>query len=291
MSEPRDPLPLHVETLGRKPGPEVETFLLVHGFAGCTFSWRYWAPRLADRGHVVLVDMKGFGRAPKPADGRYGPAHHAQLLLRLVRERDLRRLTLVGHSLGGGVALLTSLGLLDEGEARLERLVIVAGAAYEQRLPPFVRLAEHPSLSTLLFRVASARLVVRLVLAAIVHDRSRVTEEQVRGYATPLETPEAVRAMIDSGRQIVPPDLEELTSRYPTIRVPTLLLWGRGDRVVPLWVGERLATDLPRARLHVLERCGHLPAEELPDESWRVLERFLAESGSSVAGRPSQKRF
>lgn len=268
-------LPLHVETTGLHPGPGVDTFLLIHGYGACTFSWRYWAPRLAERGHVVMVDMKGSGRAPKPDDGRYGPQDQTELMLRLIEERDLRELTLVGHSLGGGVSLLTALGLRERDDDRLKRLVLVAGAAYDQRLPPFVRLAEHPRASSLAFRVLGPRRVVRGVLLTVVHDRSTVTEEQVRGYSRPLEEPEALRALITSARQIKPEHLESLIARYPQLDVPALLIWGRHDRVVPLWVGQRLERDLPRARLHVFEACGHLPAEELPDASWTVLEDFL----------------
>lgn len=280
-ASPRGDLPLHVETTGLPPGAGVDTFLLIHGYGASTFSWRYWAPRLARRGHVVMVDLKGSGRAPKPDDGRYAPQHQAELVLRLIAERDLRALTLVGHSLGGGVALLTALGLRDEGQAdRLKRLVVVAGAAYDQRLPPFVKLADHPRASSFLLRLLGPGRVVRGVLYSIVHDRSTVTEEQVRGYAEPLGAPEAVRALIDTARQIRPESLESLTACYPQLDVPALLVWGRRDRVVPLWVGQRLAQDLPRARLHVLDACGHLPAEELPDESWAVLEDFLEAEGA-----------
>jgi pimeloyl-ACP methyl ester carboxylesterase len=84
-----------------------------------------------------------------------------------------------------------------------------------------------------------------------------------------------VRCLIETARQIRPATLDQVIDRYPTLDVPTLLLWGRGDTVVPLAVGERLARDLPHARLVVLERCGHLPAEELPEESWAALAKFL----------------
>jgi pimeloyl-ACP methyl ester carboxylesterase len=254
----------------------VETFLLLHGYGASSFTWRHWAPRLAERGRVILVDLKGFGRAPKPDDDRYAPADQAELIQRLVESRDLRNVTLIGHSLGGGVALVTALRLQDTQEGRLLRLVIVGGVAYEQRLPPFAGLAERPRLSSLLFRLVGPRRVVRTVLRGIVHDGAAVTEHQVRGYADPLGSPDAVRALISAARQIVPADLDVLTSRYREIAVPSLLVWGGEDRVVPLAVGRRLAAELPDARLHVLARCGHLPAEELPDESFAVLADFLA---------------
>jgi len=268
-------LPLHVETHGLDAGPSVPTFLLLHGYAASTFTWRYWAPRLAERGHVVLVDMKGHGSAPKPDDGRYGPEHQAELIQRLVLERDLRDLTLVGHSLGGAVALLTASRLLDDAEGRLERLIIVAGAAYEQRLPPFVWLAHRPLLSRLLVGLLGPSFVIRHVLRSIVFDPASVREEQVQAYAKPLYAAGALQALITSARQIVPKNLVELTERYRELDVPALLIWGRHDRVVPLWVGERLSRELPNAYLAILERCGHIPPEELPEESYEPVEAFL----------------
>ena len=80
-------LPLHVETLGPNPAPDVDTVLMIHGYGASSFSWRYWAPRLAERAHVVLVDLKGSGAAPKPDDGRYRPEDQAELLHRLVLHR------------------------------------------------------------------------------------------------------------------------------------------------------------------------------------------------------------
>lgn len=270
-------LPIHVEALGLAPGDRVESFLLIHGYGASSFTWRHWAPRLAKRGHVVLMDMKGFGRAPKPDDGRYGPEDQAGLVRRLIEERGLRDLTIVGHSLGGGVALLTALGLQDDRSPRLRRLTLVAGAAYEQRLPPFVRLADYPRMSELLLRLIGPTALVRFVLSSIVYDRSSIDPDQIRGYAEPLRSPSVVRSLIGSARQIRPQSLERLAARYRTLDVPTLLIWGRHDPVVPLWVGQRLVRELPDARLHVFEECGHLPPEEWPEESYSVLEAFLDE--------------
>lgn len=281
-------LPLHVETLGLDPEPGIDVFVLVHGYGASSFTWRYWTSRLAELGHVVLIDLKGFGRAPKPDDDRYAPADQAWLVRRLIEERDFRNVTLVGHSLGGGVALLTTLDLLGVGSegvapgrpdhGRLRRLVIVSGAAYAQRMPPFVALADWPRLSPRLFRLVGPRKVVKVALRAVVHDPSRVTVEQIDGYAGPLASREAVQALLATARMIEPPDLPAIIRRYPEITVPTLLLWGRQDHVVPMSVGERLAEELPDARLHVFERCGHLPAEEVPADSLAVLEGFLEET-------------
>ena len=268
-------LPLHVEILGPDPDTGVDSIVLLHGYGGSSFSWRYWAPFLAKRAHVVLVDMKGFGSAPKPDDGQYGPRHQAELIYRLILQADLQRVTLIGHSLGGGVALDTALRLLDSEPGRLKRLILVASAAYKQRMPLFVALAKYRRLASTALRILGTQFVIRHVLKSIVFDPSEVSDDQVLGYAKPLSSPEAHRALIDTALAIIPPDLEKLTARFEELDVPTLVLWGRQDRVVPLWVGERLADKLPDAKLQVLENCGHMPAEELPKESWEALQAFL----------------
>lgn len=270
------PLPLRVEALGLPDGPATETFLLLHGYGASSFCWRTWAPFLAARGRVLLVDLKGHGRAPKPDDGRYAPSDQADLVLRLVHERGLERLTLVGHSMGGGVSLYVALGLRDAGEARrLRRLVLVAGAAYRQRLPPFVALARHPRFTGAILETLGPEFLIGQALRGIVFEPTDITAEQVRGYAAPWRDTHCRRALLTAALQILPPDLDRLTARYPEIDVPTFLLWGRQDRAVPLWVGQRLAHALPRGTLRVIERCGHLPAEERPSESLAALRAFL----------------
>ena len=271
-----DRSPLHVEVRGRDPGPGGETFLLIHGFGGSLYSWRHWTPRLESRGRVLLVDMKGFGAAAKPDDGRYRPTDQAQLIMELIDQEDPDHLTVVGHSLGGAVALLIALSMAEQDDPRLRRMVIVAGAAYAQRLPPFVTLAHYPRLTRGALRLIGPERSIRYVLRSIVHDATTVEPAQVSAYAKALQTDEGVRAMLDAARQIVPAGLSRLTARYAQLDVPTLLLWGRMDRVVPVSIGERLRRDLPRARLEVLDECGHIPHEERPTASLEILEAFVS---------------
>lgn len=278
-------LPLHVEeveaTGGGRRDAGAPVFVLLHGYGGNLFTWRHWAPALSERGRVLLVDMKGFGRAPKPDDGAYRPADLAALVEALLRELDLSRVTLVGHSLGGGVALLTALRLIDGESSRLARLVLVASAAYPQRLPPFVAFARRPRLSTAVLRLVGARRAIRVALRSIVFDESSVTEDMVAAYGDPLRTSDGLRAALDAARVILPEDIDELSARFPEIDMPSLVLWGDHDRVVPVSVGRRLAAALPQARLVVLERCGHLVPEELPGASLSAVEAFLDETSDA----------
>ena len=266
------PPALHVEVHGDHGDP----LILLHGFGATGFTWRYWIRGLARDRRVYVVDLKGFGRSPKPRDGRYSPHDHADAVCRMVEDHGLERFTLIGHSLGGGVALLTALRMLDAGQSdRVKALVLVASAAVPQNLPRFIGLARLPVFGVATLGSVPPRHLVRWVLRQIVHDRSVVAGDWVDGYAMPLATPDARYGVLATARAIIPPDVDEIVRRFPELRIPALLLWGRHDRVVPLWVGERLAAGLPQARLEVLEDCGHMPPEELPAESLALVTRFL----------------
>lgn len=273
MSGARLRLPLHVDERGERGRPLV----LIHGFGANGYTWRHWAPRLSEEFRVLVLDLKGHGAAPGPDDDAYRPGDHADLVVRMIRGRDLHDVTLVGHSLGGGIALLTALRLQDAGERRLRSLVIVSGAAYPQPLPRFLAWLQKPLIGPALLRWLPARLLVRRTLRSIVHDPATVTRRQVEAYAEPLSAPGGRRAVFRGARQIVPDDLEAIVARYPGIRIPAVLVWGRQDPVVPIGLGERLARTLPRARLEVLEECGHIPQEERPDEALEIVRDFLRE--------------
>jgi pimeloyl-ACP methyl ester carboxylesterase len=116
---------------------------------------------------------------------------------------------------------------------------------------------------------------MKRVLESVVHDPSGLSAEQVEGYARPLRSRGARRALAEAARQIVPDGLDELVLRYRELDIPALLIWGRQDPVVPLALARRLAGELPRARLIVLDDCGHLPTEEKPRESLAHLQEFL----------------
>lgn len=263
-------LPLHVV---HQPGAG-RPLVFLHGFGANLYTWHAWAPMLAayDR---YLVDLKGHGRAPAPDDGRYAPADQAALVHEMILRLDLRDVTLVGHSMGGGIALLTALRLLDGGAPHLRGLVLVASAAYPQRLPPFISIARRGVLARAGFALLPKRLLMRAVLRAIVHDPASVKDEQVEAYAAPYRDAAHRRALLATARQLIPDDLGAWTARFPEIDVPSLLLWGREDRVVPLSVGEALARALPHARLEVLDACGHMPPEEMPEASLAPVLRFL----------------
>lgn len=269
-------LPIHVE----EHGSGKRTIVLVHGFGGNGYTWRYWVSRLARSHRVLVVDLKGHGAAPKPDDDAYSPFDHADLLVRVIRGRGVERATLVGHSLGGGIVMITALELLEKEPDRLESLVLISAATRPQAIPRFIRCARMPLLGRALLGLVPPRVLVRRVLRTIVHDPSAVTEDQVEAYAEPLMSKEGRRAIRIGARQIMPEDAARAVDRYPSIELPALLLWGAGDRVVPVGLGHELDRVLTGARLEVLDACGHIPQEELPRRSLELVLAFLDELNS-----------
>lgn len=266
------PFPLFFEAHGPAGG---NPLVMVHGFGTHGFTWRHWLPVLAQEHRVYLVDLKGFGKSPKPRDDRYSPWDQAQLLRNFLQEQNLRDITLIGHSLGGGIVLLATLHLFREQDPRVCRLVLVAPAALPQPLSPWIRRASRPFVGLLLLWLAPPKLIARRALELAYAHPEKVTPQQVEAYAWPLRSKGGRYAVHASARALRSLAAEELLTGLGDLSVPVLLLWGEGDRVVPPAMGERLRGMLPRATLAKLPQCGHMPQEECPEASLTLVADFL----------------
>ncbi|MGV1013695.1 MAG: alpha/beta fold hydrolase [Methyloceanibacter sp.] len=264
------PVQLYYEDVGQ--GPPV---LLIHGFGTSTYTWRHITPELARNHRVIAVDLKGFGQSDKPFDERYSLFDQAELVAQLIEDRDLRDLTVVGHSLGGGVALLLALEANQRLGGRITKLVLLDTIAYPQNIPVFFRMLNTPLVSQLGVRMVPPTAQVRVALQIAYFDNSKIDDSEVEIYAEPLKTAAGKHAIIHSARQIVPEDIDELSKRYNTIELPTLILWCDHDRIVPLEVGLKLRRTLPNSTLRLVQDCGHMPQEEQPEATLSLLKGFI----------------
>lgn len=263
---------LHAEVCGH--GPPI---VLIHGFGASSFTWSKILRQLAVNQTVIALDLKGFGLSRKPRDGRYALRDQAAAVLEVVARLGLKGITVIGHSMGGGVALLVALALEQEAPTRLRRLVLIDSIASPQRLPLFLAVLRIPILGPLLVRLVPAAWAVRRVLNIAYFDPAKIERAFVEAYAAPLRCRGGRTALIATARALVPPDIDRLIARYRTIRAPTLLLWGRQDRIVPVSLASRLEKAIPNARLRVLDQCGHVPQEEFPELTSSILQEFLGE--------------
>jgi pimeloyl-ACP methyl ester carboxylesterase len=271
LGPPEAPVQLYYEDVGQ--GPPV---LLIHGFGTSTYTWRHIIPEIVRNHRVVAVDLKGFGQSDKPLDERYSVTDQAELVAQLIEDLDLRDLTVVGHSYGGGIALL--LAIKDDNRLgnRISKLALLDTIAYPQNIPVFFQMLSTPFVSHLGVRMVPPNAQVRVALQIAYHDNSKIDDSEVEVYAAPLKTAAGKHAIIHSARQIVPEDIEQISERYKSIRLPTLIVWCDHDRIVPLEVGLKLRRTLPNSTLRIVENCGHMPQEEQPEQTLELLNAFLS---------------
>jgi len=264
------PVRLYYEVQGE--GPPI---LFIHGFGANLYTYHDLIPALSREHQLFLLDLKGFGKSPKPAGQKYSVEDQASLVIQFILQHDLTDLTIVGHSYGGGVALVTALRLIEESPHRLRALILIDSAAYPPEFPTFIRILRTPVLGPLVMSLLSSRRMARSILKLAFYDETKISEETIEKYAAPLDTPGSHNALIETAKQIVPPNIEEINAGYKKIQVPVLILWGREDKIIPLKYGERLHEDLVNSKLMIFEKTGHIPQEEKPEEAIKLITEFL----------------
>lgn len=248
--------------------------LCLHGLGANTFTWRYFVEPLSKHHKLILVDLKGFGRSAKPEDQRYSIHDHADAVYELILKNDWRQLTLIGNSYGGGLALLLALRLEESQTSRLSNLVLIDAGAHKEYLPGYVKLMRTFMGKAMMFFLPAKR-TAKFVLNFAYFDKSKISEEQINAYAAPLGDPGTRAALLETARQCIPSDADELVAKFKNISTPTLILWGRHDKVIPLQVGELLRQALPNCVLEIFEECGHIPQEEQPEKTIASIGKFL----------------
>jgi len=254
-------------------GPPV---VLVHGFASSLETWLTVIPTLSKTHRVLALDLKGFGWTDRPP-GDYSPKAEAELVLALMDERGVKKAAVVAHSWGASVALALAL----EAPERVSRLALYDAWVYESQLPTFFQLARAPGIGEFLFAAFYDERPDERIAQAF-YDKDALPEELVEAVERALDRPGTRAAALAATRG---QRFSELEGRYKQIGIPTLLLWGREDRVATVSVGERLLRDLPNARLEVYPRCGHFPMLEAAAQSTRDLDTFLAADGATASAR------
>ncbi len=251
--------------------------LLLHGFGASTFSWRKVLEPLGQHGTVIAFDRPGFGLTERPltwsGENPYSVESQADMAVGLLDELGVQRAILVGHSAGGTVAVETYL----RHPERVQALVLVDAAVYETGGPAgnwflrlLIRSPQGRHLGPLLVRsIASWG---EGVLEQSWHDPSRITEQDRAGYRKPLQAENWDRALWELTAAAQPLELEK---QLDAIRVPTLVLTGDDDRIVPAEQSVRLAGAIPGASLVVIAACGHLPQEEQPEAFLRAVVPFV----------------
>jgi pimeloyl-ACP methyl ester carboxylesterase len=247
--------------------------VLLHGFTSSTYSWKDVFEPLSQNFRVIAVDLKGFGFSGKP-DGDYSRRAQATLVGHLLDYLKIEKAWLCGNSMGGEIALNFAL----QNPQRVAGLILIDSAGVN--VTGSGSLAPRYLLLPVVGRVLTALALtsdklVRQGLEKSFYDQTKVTNERVAYYYRPLKTRggqlAAVRARTQANEFPIEPELERIS-------MPTLIIWGAQDALIPLAAGYKINKLIKESKLVIFDSCGHVPQEEMP-------ARVVDEVTTFIAGR------
>jgi pimeloyl-ACP methyl ester carboxylesterase len=241
--------------------------VLVHGLGSSKDGdWGQVIVPLSQKYRVIAMDQIGFGRSDKPLLD-YKIQTYVDFLNEFLRELKVQKASMMGESLGGWISALYALELSEGGHlVPIEKLVLVDAAGLKQDKP-------IPNLNP------STLADMRKVMEAVFYDTSWVNDEVLqKSFADKLAKNDSytVHSILTN------PGLasERLDDRLSEIHVPTLVVWGKQDPLLPISSGERYAAGIPGAKLVSFDKCGHVPPIEKSKEFVTVVEEFLGDTGA-----------
>ena len=258
-------------------GPVV---VLIHGVTGAMSTWDEVLPWLADRYKIVTPDLLGHGLSAKPR-GDYSLGAFASGIRDLLGALGYFKATVVGHSLGGGIAMQMAYQFPEH----CQRLVLVSSGGLGSDVSIALRAATLPGSGLVLPLIAHDSLIragkrIGGWLGAVGIHPSPDRVEVARGYAS-LSDPEARSAFIHTMRAVIDPWGQRVSARdrlYLTAEMPSMLIWGARDRIIPAKHGIRAHGEMPGSRLELFENAGHFPHVSEPRRFARTLSDFIEQT-------------
>ena len=258
-------------------GPPV---VLIHGMLNSSRHWEPVAERLAERYTVIAPDLIGHGDSATPR-GDYSLGAHAATIRDLLAAIGIERASIVGHSLGGGVAMVY-FWLFPQ---RTERLVLVSSGGLGDEVSPMLRGAALPGASALLWAVAHPRVLqatreTAQALKARGNSKAVYLEQFVRAVR-PLEGAGSRQAFLHSLRSVIDPRGQRVSARdrlYLLEGMTTLVVWGERDNTIPLAHGRAAHAAIPGSRFATLPKAAHFPHLEDPEGLSDAILEFLETS-------------
>jgi len=243
--------------------------ILLHGLGGDSSRWLPTMTALAGEYRLIAPDQIGFGQSEKPLVN-YNHGLLAEFLGEFLRTIGVSKASLVGHSMGGYVAMHVAL----HSPEMVERLVLVDGGGIgtnPPRSPHLVRIQNGTTLAE-----------TREYFELLFHDKSRVTDELVReNYRRRLQVAFTISKMQEARANNVAIISHEQAAR---ITAPTLIVWGQYDALLPPTMAEVLRRAIPNSRVALIDKAGHLPQVEQPEQFHRLLREFLWASAQEEKG-------
>lgn len=273
---------VHYRVEGNKEGPLI---VLLHGVLASLHTWDGWVEKLREHYQIVRLDLPGFGLTGPMASDDYTPEYAMKFFemfrTRLARERSdiapkLERFHIAGNSLGGGIAWLYAANFPQH----VDKLILIDPIAYPQKLPFIIKLASGAVFGWW-SKYQVPRFIIKRNVRKVYGDADRATDETIDRYHELMLREGNRESMVKYFRTLKKYSTNtEICKAIPKIKAPTFLMHGEVDRWVPPELTERWRQDLPGIKIKLYPTAGHIPMEELPDET--VADAFEFLGGKSM---------
>ena len=261
-----------------------EAIVLLHGTSASLHTWQGWTKELSSEYCVVSMDLPGFGLTGPYTDEtkKYTSANYAKFVAQVLEHLNLKQapqLTLAGNSLGGKIAWRTA-ALYPEYVKTLILIDSVGYPAMPKDVPLGFKLAKYSALTPILSHVLPRDVVKKSVLSVYADD-SKVNDALIDRYYD-LTLRQGNRKALN--RRLQETDSSDNQDDIKRLTVPTLILWGAQDDLIPVENAALFHRDIANSQLKIFDNLGHVPHEEDPIATVAVVKQFLA--GEPVVNNP-----
>jgi pimeloyl-ACP methyl ester carboxylesterase len=261
-------LRLHYLEAGKKTAPP---FLLIHGFGGCCRNWLRLIPDLEKNFRVLVPDLPGFGYSERNEDYSMSLSDQADTVIAFLDAMKIKSCHLMGHSMGGGISMLLAARHPD----RFQKMVLLCPLSYPFKVDLRMKLGMSKLAGPFVVgHLYTRRMFMNYIRTNVFFDFSRADQNEIEIEYALFDSPASRRAF-QKGLVATHGSIDWLANEIRKITLPTLILWGDHDLVLPPEFAPRLQQDIPGAQLHILKDCGHMIQVEMTDEVCRMVREFL----------------
>ena len=248
-----------------------EPVILLHGFFFDTYMWNESIDVLAEKYKVYAIDLWGFGYSTREFLD-YGYPLYTQQLLKFMDALGIQRASLIGQSMGGGTIINFTVSYRD----RVDKIVLVDAAGMPNRLPIMGRIANLPKLGEFMYGLNNNFIRKMTLGNNFLHNKRIITEDYFENATRFHKIKGTTEVMLSITRKQFFDTLIEEIKTFGMLEVPTLMVWGREEKSIPLPVGEQLHRILKGSRLEILDQAGHCSHIDQPELFNRLALDFLA---------------
>ena len=241
--------------------------ILLHGTGASLHTWDLWAERLKAKYRVLRITLPGFGLSGPRSDKKYKIKDYVNLLESFVEKIGVEKFYLVGNSLGGSIAWLYT-SFYDK---KVKKLILINSSGFELEEIPFVIRIARNNFLNFLIKKTSIKFLIEKSLKEVYYDDKLISKSIINRYYKLNLRQGNRQAFID--RALI--NYKDHTSRLKKIESPTLILWGKNDEWINVRFSQKFKTMIKGSRVSIMNETGHIPMEEKPYESLKIVQDFL----------------